>query len=89
MKKRMLLAAGAVLVAASVSAFVYVKNGSSSMDGLFNANVEALAGNEGAPDGTVMSYVCKYIGCCGGDFKCFSGSFSISGVELSGTFYMR
>lgn len=46
MKKRMLLAAGAVLVAATVSAFVYVKNESSSMDGLFNANVEALAGNE-------------------------------------------
>lgn len=46
MKKRMLLAAGAVLVAASVSAFVYVKNESSSMDGLFNANVEALADSE-------------------------------------------
>ena len=85
----MLLAAGAVFVAATVSAFVYVKNESSSMDGLFNANVEALAGDESIPDGTVMSYVCKYIGCCGGDFKCFSGSFSISGVEVSGTFYMR
>ena len=55
MKKRMLLAAGAVLVAASVSAFVYVKNESSSMDGLFNANVEALA------DGEVITDVYMHI----------------------------
>ncbi len=49
MKKRMFLAAGAVLVAAAVSAFVYVKNENNSMNELFNANVEALANNEGTP----------------------------------------
>ncbi len=49
MKKNILLAAGSVLVAAAVSVFVYVKNENSSMDELFNANVEALANNEGAP----------------------------------------
>lgn len=49
MNKRMFLLAGSVLVAAAVSVFVYVKNENSSMDELFNANVEALANNEGTP----------------------------------------
>ncbi len=47
MKRNILLAAGAMLVAAAVSAFVYVKNERNSMDELFNANVEALAEGEG------------------------------------------
>ena len=42
MKKNMILAAGAVLVAAAVSAFVYVNNERNSMSDLFNTNVEAL-----------------------------------------------
>lgn len=65
MKKRMLLAAGAVLVAATVSAFVYVKNESSSMDGLFNANVEALAGPEiivGPLCMVAPNYLCHSLG---------------------------
>ncbi len=47
MKKNIFLAAGAVLVAAAVSVFVCVSNEQNSMDELFNANVEALANNEG------------------------------------------
>ncbi|MCM1177415.1 MAG: hypothetical protein NC115_08115 [Bacteroidales bacterium] len=47
MKHKFLVAAGAALVAAAVSVFVYVKNASSPMDEFFNANVEALAGGEG------------------------------------------
>ena len=43
MKKNMILAVGAVLVAAAFSAFVYVNNEKNSMSDLFNANVEALA----------------------------------------------
>ena len=43
MKKNIILAAGAVLVAAAVSAFVYVNSGRNTMDDLFNTNVEALA----------------------------------------------
>ena len=35
MKRSLVLAAGAVLVAAAVSAFVYVNNGRNSMDDLF------------------------------------------------------
>ena len=46
MKRKMILAAGAVLAAAAVSAFVYVNNERNSMSDLFNANVEALARNE-------------------------------------------
>lgn len=46
MKRSLVLAAGAVLVAAAVSAFVYVSCGRNFMDDLFNANVEALASQE-------------------------------------------
>lgn len=49
MNKRMFLLAGSVLVAAAVSALVYVKNENNSMNEFFNANVEALANNEGTP----------------------------------------
>ena len=44
--KRILLAAGAVLLAASVTTFVSVNKSNGSMDDLFKANVEALARNE-------------------------------------------
>ena len=46
MKKTFLLAAGAVLLTAAVSTFVYVNNESNSMDELFDANVEALTQDE-------------------------------------------
>ena len=46
MKKTFLLAAGAALLAAAVSAFVYVKNENNAMNNLFEANVEALARGE-------------------------------------------
>ena len=46
MKKMILLAAGAVLLGAPVSAFVYVNNESNSMGELFDANVEALTQDE-------------------------------------------
>ncbi|MBO5194013.1 MAG: hypothetical protein J6B62_03875 [Bacteroidales bacterium] len=46
MKRNIFLAAGAVLVAAAVSVFVYVKNENYSMNELFNANVEVLARSE-------------------------------------------
>lgn len=56
MKRSLVLAAGAVLVAAAVSAFVYVNNGRNSMDDLFNANVEALASQESDSDCTGPKY---------------------------------
>ncbi len=46
MKKKLLLAAGAVLLASAVSAFIYVNKESNQMDELFNANVEALTEGE-------------------------------------------
>lgn len=46
MKRSLVLAAGAVLVAAAISAFVYVSSGRNFMDDLFNANVEALAASQ-------------------------------------------
>lgn len=87
MKKVMILVSAIVLTAsAATAAYVYSQKSSSD---LFEANVEALTSGESAPDGSVMDYVCKYIGCCGRNDKCFSGSVSIKGVEISGTFYMN
>ena len=62
MKRSLVLAAGAVLVAAAVSAFVYVNNGRNSMDDLFNANVEALASQEETiyRDGSVTCFRSTY-----------------------------
>ncbi len=49
----------------------------------FDENVDALAADEG--DVTVVDVICKVLGCCGGDKKCFSGSYK----GFSGTFYME
>ena len=56
MKRKMILAAGAVLAAAAVSAFFYVNNERNSMSDLFNANVEALARNEDSSSCTGPKY---------------------------------
>ena len=57
MKKTFLLAAGAALLAAAVSAFVYVKNENNAMNELFNANVEALTWCE--IDGKIIKEACE------------------------------
>ena len=46
MKKNLIIAAGAVLMAAAVSAFVYVNNKESNSTSLLKANAEALAAEE-------------------------------------------
>ena len=46
MKKKMIFAAAAVFMAASVSVFTYISSERNAMDELFNANVEALAQDE-------------------------------------------
>lgn len=47
MKRTFLFAAvGVAFMTAAVSTFVYVNNGSNSMDELFDANVEALTQDE-------------------------------------------
>lgn len=46
MKKNLIIAAGAVLVAAAVSAFVYVNNEEKSSPALLKANTEALTNDE-------------------------------------------
>lgn len=79
MKRSLVLAAGAVLVAAAVSAFVYVNNGRNSMDDLFNANVEALARNESGGSSVMCSqtrnsgnYYMKDCSNCGGSFNYYA-----------------
>ena len=80
MKRSLVLAAGAVLVAASVSAFVYVNNERNSMSDLFNANVEALANGEGHDYSNAKNVYCivpaGQIGCESALFRqCTAGVF--------------
>lgn len=72
-------------MATAVSVFVCVNPKRNSKDDLFIANAEALANAEEC----VMDYVCRYLGCCGGQNKCFYETVSIGNAELSGTFYMN
>ena len=82
MKIKYALIAAVLLVAATVTSVEVIKNKTP----LFEANVEALADGE---DGTMVYYACKYLGCCGGENKCFTGSITIGGVKFDGTFYMQ
>lgn len=72
-----------IVVAGGAILFV---NAGGKQDSLFAENVEALTETE---QGTLIHYVCKHLGCCGGEKKCFSGSFSYGGASISGTFYME
>ena len=87
MKKNLFSIVGETLTMVAVLTFVYVKNEVNKNNEIFNANVEALADLEPG-DKTVMDYVCKYVGCCGGERKCFTGSVNVYGVSVEGTFYM-
>ena len=55
--KFVLLSAGAVLLAASVTTFVCTNKSNDSMDDLFRANVEALARSESAGSGEMCSQI--------------------------------
>ena len=84
MKKKLLFGGVAMLLAAAaVTGFSVCKQ--SDVSDLLNANVEALATGE---QQGLMKYVCEYLGCCGGEKKCFTGSVSYGGASVSGTFYM-
>lgn len=74
--------AAAILAAATITTVKTIRN----TNPLLDANVEALAETE---QGTLVHYACKYLGCCGGDNKCFTGSVTIGGVIIEGTFYMN
>lgn len=72
MKKTVILAAGAALVAAAVSVFAYVNNKENNSASLLKANVEAMMDNESSgydyPDGYPYSFICKVS--LGGGKKC-------------------
>ena len=59
MKKMILLAAGAVLLVAAVSAFVYVKNENNAMNELFDTNVEALSDCEITTEKGKVLFSCR------------------------------
>ncbi len=72
MKKTIFFAVAAMIMAAMVSVFVCVNNARNSMDELFNANVEALANNEGVNGKTCYNRITSdssecaiYCGTCG------------------------
>lgn len=84
MKKKLLLA-GATLLLAAAAVTGFAAYDKSNVSDLLDANVEALATGE---QQGLMKYVCEYLGCCGGEKKCFTGSVSYGGASVSGTFYM-
>ena len=84
MKKSILLAAGAVLLAAAVSAFVYVKNeNNNSLNELFEANVEVLTNDESSLttwscDGSAFKHCSATCGKCG---TTISGRGNLTGMH--------
>lgn len=87
MKKKIFLACAALVVSAAAVVGVKAYNYSQISD-LALANIEALSSGE-SDEATVMDWVCKKIGCCGGPNICFSGKINIYGVSIEGTFYMK
>lgn len=86
--KNLFFCAVATLVV-SAAAVVGVKAYNySQMSDLALANIEALSSRE-SDMATVMDWVCKKVGCCGGPNNCFSGKLNIYGVSIEGTFYMK
>ena len=83
--KNKLLLAGATLLLAAAAVTGFAAYEKSNVSDLLDANVEALATGE---QQGLMKYVCEYLGCCGGEKKCFTGSVSYGGASVSGTFYM-
>ena len=72
MKKYIFCAVATLVV--SAAAVVGVKSDHySQMSDLALANIEALSSGE-SDMATVMDWVCKKIGCCGGPNICFSGN---------------
>ena len=78
MKKKIIFAAAAVFMAASVSVFTYISSERNAMDNLFNANVEALANSEIGGSGVMCSqtgnkgkYYMKLCSNCGGRKGCY------------------
>ena len=84
MKKTVILAAGAVPVAAAVSAFVYVNNEKEGQTSFFKANVEALANEETGTSG--ISGKCRnFDGLC--LFVCPSCDRKWEGMRYDGPAY--
>lgn len=95
MKKKLILAAGAMIIAAAVYATVYV-NRSADHDDLFEQNLEALARGENEYDQREidcynsggnynMASVCVESGFERATCK-VSGEVSVSGITISGSF---
>ena len=82
MKKNLIIAAGAVLVAAAVSAFVYVNNKESNSTSLLKANAEALADGEAV---TTWSCIGSFPRCVASCAKC--GIYINSRGSLNGAHY--
>ena len=87
MKTKIFMACVALVVSAAAVIGVKAYN-CSQMSDLALANIEALSSGE-SDKATVMDWVCKNIGCCGGPNNCFSGKLNIYGVSIEGTFYMK
>ena len=91
-----------VLLGAFLSSNLIVKS-KHNVNSLVEANIEALAESDSVPetgagdkdpnkdkDKTVVAYICKICGCCGGSRNCMTPSVNIGGYLTAGiTFYME
>lgn len=83
MKKRILIFAS---LAVAVVATWFVLGNQPEKD-LTSRNIEALAGPTGPSGGGPAGNPGDFIGCPGGNKKCFTGSISYGGGTISGTWY--
>ena len=83
LKKTLIAAAAVSLLGGAVLSVASSSRNNS--DDLFKANVEALADGENSPGEIVR----KFLGCPGGERICFSGTITIGGVKIEGTFYLE
>lgn len=78
---------GLAVMAAAVTATISSVNANSTEFDLLSQNIEALTNDE--QGGGLAGVACSILGCCGGDYKCFTGSVTYNGISIEGTFYIR
>ena len=89
--KIVIIASISSLAILCVAAVVSSKNFSgSSLNELSRANVEALAAPQAQKKiETVADFMREYMGCPGGNQKCFVGTIGYGGFFVSGTWYKK
>ena len=79
-----------VLAGATIATYTAATKSQKEMSDLTRQNLELMmnAGEMGADDyKNIMDFVCKTLGCCGGEKTCYKGEIKYKGFSFSSTFY--